>query len=337
MTEEKKNITSLLRDNKTVFIIIAVVLFLIELEIFAVAAMKSGRNAWLQILDDNGNVIHETDGKNLSDFNKYYFEKTFGRPVEEFQKRLEIKEIPFPFRAWFTAAVGIPIGIILLFAFVVRAYVTIFYGDELKPPPGTKDKMAKYETELERIIMTVSSFNIFTIGFLILLGVFMYWVLPNMITYVSRVSIETLVRFKWAVAAMAAAAVGLFIWIIYLRYLLARRGIDNQAEIDKLRLQLEYFQGKEIPAHLAYHGDSNPPRLVTMNEAKAVDKTANGEADGAVRTVSQVPDEADVVTLSPQINPAKTDGDHETRAPQPETIQPNGASEEEKHAAHYHP
>ncbi len=77
MLKEKK-IATLIRENRTLFIIIAVVLFLVELEIFALAAMKSGRKSWLQVIDANGNVIHETDGKNLSDFNKYYFEKTFG-------------------------------------------------------------------------------------------------------------------------------------------------------------------------------------------------------------------------------------------------------------------
>ena len=92
------------------FIIIAVALFLIEIEIFAVAAMKSGRKSWLQVMDQHGNIIHETDGNDLSDFNKYYFEKTFG-PLDGYQVKLMTKEFPFPFRAWFVAAVGIPIGI----------------------------------------------------------------------------------------------------------------------------------------------------------------------------------------------------------------------------------
>ena len=54
---------SLLRENRMLFIIILVVLFLIELEIFAVAAMKSGRKSWLQVFDAKGNMIHETDGQ----------------------------------------------------------------------------------------------------------------------------------------------------------------------------------------------------------------------------------------------------------------------------------
>jgi hypothetical protein len=76
-------ISNLIQEHKTLFIIIIVGLFLLELEIFALAAMKSGRKSWLQVIDANDHVIHETSGKNLSEFNKYYFEKTFG-PFEDY-------------------------------------------------------------------------------------------------------------------------------------------------------------------------------------------------------------------------------------------------------------
>ena len=46
---------SLFRENKTLFILIAVGIFLIELEIFAVAAIHSGRKSWLEIKDQRGN------------------------------------------------------------------------------------------------------------------------------------------------------------------------------------------------------------------------------------------------------------------------------------------
>lgn len=263
-----KNIASLIRENKTVFIIMAIVLFLIELEIFAVAAMKSGRKTWLQVLDNNGNVIHETDGKNLSDFNKYYFEKTFG-PLDQYEKRLVIRETPFPFRAWLTAAVGIPIGVILLFAFMVKAYVSLFYGDR-KQEAGTGLPGAATNSDFERLVRTVSSFNVFTIGFLILLGMFMYWVLPNMVTYITKVSLDTVIRFKWVFIAVGIALAALFIWVIYLRYLLARRNIDRQAELEKVRLQLEYKRQSGEPIQIGhYDGEEEEPPLVSWTPADA--------------------------------------------------------------------
>jgi len=247
---QKKNITTFMRENKTLFIIISVVLFLIEIEIFALAAMKSGRKSWLQVMDVNGNVIHETDGKNLSEFNKYYFEKTFG-PFEQYPVKLVTKDLPFPFRAWFASAVGIPVAAFLLFAFFVRAYQSLFLKEE-NIIDETNLKGAEYEYRFEKIIAAISRFNIFIIGFLISLAVFLYWVIPNLIVYIGRTGTETIMRYKWIFLAVGIVFLGLFIWIIYLRYLLAKKTIDRQAEIDKYRLQLECNNIDDRPPQLTY-------------------------------------------------------------------------------------
>jgi hypothetical protein len=228
----KKNVAEIIRGNKTVFIVIAVALFLIELEIFAVAVMKSGRNSWLQVLDNKGNIVHETDGDSLSDFNKYYFEKTFG-PFENYEVRLQRRDVPFPFRAWFGAAVGIPDG-------------------------GGGGNAAEASNSLERIVTAVSGFNIFTIGFLILLGVVAYWIIPNVVTYLGQVGLDTLSRYKWVFITAAVIGVAIFIWMIYLRYLLARKAIDSQMEMNKYRMKLE-FKHKERLA-LEHLPEGNEPR-----------------------------------------------------------------------------
>ncbi len=239
---ENRSISALIQEHKTLLIIIMIGLFLLELEIFALAAMKSGRKSWLQVIDQNGNVIHETDGRQLSDFNKYYFEKTFG-PFENYDVRLQTKDIPFPFRAWFTAAVGLPLGLILLFGFIVKAYLALFHGDKLKKGPS--DVETPYENSVEGVLNRISRLNIFIIGFLILTAVLAYWILPNFITYVGRTSIETIIRFKWVFITLLFVMVGIVMWIIYLRYLLAKKSMETQAELDKIKLQLAYQNGKE--------------------------------------------------------------------------------------------
>ena len=246
---------ALLRENRMLFIIILVVLFLIELEIFAVAAMKSGRKSWLQVFDTKGNVIHETDGQNLSEFNKYYFEKTFG-PFEQYQVKLVTKDLPFPFRAWFVAAVGIPVGAMLLFAFFVRTYQSLFYKEEKMPhDPDLKEK--EYEYRFEKIIAAISRFNIFAIGFLIFLAVFLYWVIPDLIVYLGRVGTETMTRYKWIFLSAAVIFLGLIVWMIYLRYLLAKKTIDSHMEIKKYRMQLEYDKTDHISLQLEYDPEEN--------------------------------------------------------------------------------
>jgi len=255
---QKKDIATLIRENRTAFIVIAVILFLIEVEIFALAAMKAGHRSWLQFVDNHGNVVHETDGKNLSDFNKYYFEKNFGS-VNNYQRRLVSKDYPFPFRAWFVAAVGMPIGIILLLAFTIKSYISFMYGADDK-----KDGGNGYQTQMERMVASVSRFNIFTIGFLVLLGVFCYWVIPETITYLGRVGEETISRYRWVFISAALIMVGMVAWVIYLRYLLAVKTIDSQVELDKYRLQLGLDPAYTQQLQLEYK-EGNPRQQVTWN------------------------------------------------------------------------
>ncbi|MCB2149492.1 MAG: hypothetical protein KQI81_23630 [Deltaproteobacteria bacterium] len=253
------HISNLIQENKTLFVIIIVGLFLLELEIFALAAMKSGRKSWLQVIDANGNVIHETSGSNLSEFNKYYFEKTFG-PFENYQVRLETRENPFPFRAWFVAAIGIPVGAMLLFGFVVKAYVAIFHSSELHGDESKPTWEPGYESRLESILIRISRMNIFIIGFLIFVGVISYWIIPNMITYIGRTGIDAIIRFKWVFIILGGVVAGLGVWIVYLRYLLAKKSIESHTEIEKHRLALEYKSQNSLPLRLdAPSAENGPP------------------------------------------------------------------------------
>lgn len=254
-----KDVKSIIREHKTLFIIVAVVLFLLELQIFAVSAMKSGRKSLMQILDKSGNVIHETDGRNLSDFNKYYFEKTFG-PLEQYQVRLETREYPFPFRAWFVAAVGIPVGIVLLFSFVVKAYISLFYGNE-KDPDSFGSHAESGDTRFEIILSRISRFNIFTIGFLIFLAVFAYWVVPNLITFLGKTGLETLSQYKIFFISAALIFLAIVVWVIYLRYRLAVKSIESRTEIEKQRLQLEMAEQMSDRVHIEYHPEEEDRKV----------------------------------------------------------------------------
>lgn len=252
-----KGLSEIIREKKKLFIIAAVCLFLIELEIFALAAMKSGRQSWLEISDHQGVVIYETKGDTLSDFNKYYFEKTFG-PLDSYRVRMVHREKPFPFRAWFAAAVGIPVCAVLLLAFVVRAWSAIFYGDRASDEsPGKNATDPGGQTEIPegrlfRALDRVSRFNIFVIGFLVLTAALSIWMVPNLLADLSRAGIETLVRFKWVFLGAAAVVIGFLAWIIYLKYRLAQRAIDARTELDKYRLELEYNAAGDVSRQIEF-------------------------------------------------------------------------------------
>lgn len=253
MTHDR-NLKSIIHENKTLFIIIAVVLFLMELQIFAIAAIKSGQQSRLQVRDQRGNLIYEIDANYLSDFNKYQFEKTFG-PLDQYDVSLITREVPFPFRAWFVAAVGIPIGLVLLFAFIVHAHVSLFYGDTLKTGSSGRDRDF-HETRLETMLSRVSRFNIFTIGFLIFLAVFAYWVIPNLITFLGKTGIETLTHYKMFFITVAFIFLAIVVWVIYLRYRLALKTIESRTEIEKQRLQLELSDRGDKLSQIEYKGEN---------------------------------------------------------------------------------
>jgi hypothetical protein len=236
---KSSRITNLLQENKGLFTIIVVGLFLLEIEIFALAAMTSGKQSILQVLDNQGNVIHESSGDNLSDFNKQNFEKVFG-PLEKYTVQLNTKDVPFPFRAWFVAAICIPIGVMMLFAFVVQAYLVIFHGDKVAKTESGLVNESGTETKLESLLDRIGRMNIFNIGFLVFIGVISYWIIPNMLTYLGHIGIDFFIQYKWVFIALVVILFCVGLWIIYLRYLLASKSIDSHIEVEKHRLSLEY-------------------------------------------------------------------------------------------------
>lgn len=235
-----------LQENKTLFAIIVVGLFLLELEIFALAAMTAGKHSVLQVLDNKGNVIHESSGNNLSDFNKKQFEQIFGS-LDKYTVRLDTHKTPFPFRAWFVAAICVPIGAMMLFGFIVKAYLTLFHKEEVDNDQPPSESGSDPQNKLDSTLNRISRMNIFNIGFLIFVGVVSYWIVPNSLTYLGHVGIEFFTRFKWVYVGMVAIVVCIVLWIIYLRYKLAKQSIESQTEIQKHRLSLEYNSQLDAP------------------------------------------------------------------------------------------
>ncbi len=261
----KTNWFSLLKEYKVLVGIIITGLFLIEFEIFTFAAMSSGKQPRLQVLNTSGKVVYEIKGSTLANFNKERFEKAFG-PFENYQVKLTEKNIPFPFRAWFSAAIGVPVGLVLLLAFVLKAVMVFIYGAE--ESPENKDGV-EYNKEnqqtispdngfnkphagIEKLLMSISRFNIFIIGFLVICMVFLLWMIPNTLNFLAKVGIDTILQFKWVFLGGFIAVFILFAWFMYMKYKLANKMIDAETEIKKYQLQLEYTKSNNNVPELEY-------------------------------------------------------------------------------------
>lgn len=253
-------ITKLLQEHKALFTIVVVGLFLLELEIFALAIMHSGKKSVLQVIDHQGQVIHESSGNNLSDFNRPNFEKVFG-PLDNYTLQLNKHDVPFPFRAWFVAAVCIPIGAMMLFAFVVKGYLVIFHGEKVEKladqDSGPVNDSVN-ETTLESTLNRISRMNIFNIAFLVFIGGISYWIIPNAFTYLGHIGFDFFVQYEWVFFVALGIAVFVCLWIIYLRYLLAKKSIQSQTELQKHRISLEYNARTDEPLQLEGPSDTDP-------------------------------------------------------------------------------
>ena len=249
--------TSFLKAHKTLLLVVVVGFFLMELQIYALASMRSGTQPRTRVFNPAGEMVYELKGAKLTSFDKYYFEKTFG-PLDNFQVKVHNLEVPFPFRAWFSAAVGIPVGFVLLLAFVVKVVTTFLQGHIDEKPKGEKSESKISISGAENLLLRVSRFNVFIIGFLIVLGAFLYWVIPNTLAFLAQTGIDAMVEFKWVVIAVGAALFVLFSWFMYMKYQLAKKGLAAEAEIRKYELLLTHERMKQESAALEFSpGEKN--------------------------------------------------------------------------------
>jgi len=239
------NIKNSLLQNKPLMIIVAMVLIFVELYIFFIFSAKSGTKHTLQVLNDSGTVIYETDGKHLTEFKKYYFEATFG-PFENYEKKLVTRTVPFPFRAWFTTALGLPLGFTLLFAFIISA-VSRLAGKKQEEPQATGNADAEPTGKMDEFLAQINRMNIFIIGAGTFLVVLAFWVLPNLISFIGQTGLEIIERYGWFFAIAGMAILLIFAWFLYLRYLLAKKALEAETHIREYQLSLSRLPGPESP------------------------------------------------------------------------------------------
>jgi hypothetical protein len=256
------NIKNSFFQNKPLLIIVAMLLILVELQIFFVFSAKSGKKNTLQVMNDSGTVIYEADGEHLTQFKKYYFESTFG-PFENYEKKLITRTEPFPFRAWFATAIGLPLGFTLLFAFIISAFSTLL-GKKQKEPQATGDSDDEKNTEpkgkMDQFLAQINRMNIFIIGAGVFLVVLAFWVLPNLVSVIGQTGLEVIERYGWFIAIAVVGVLLIFAWFLYLRYLLAKKTLEAEAHIREHQLNLSRLAEPE-PSMLEIENKSDPDIL----------------------------------------------------------------------------
>lgn len=252
------------QEHKIVFTVLIIGLLFFELQIFVLAAMKSGRQARIQVMDQQDQVVYETVYADFDANEKIRFEETFG-PLTDFKVRQVTVQRPFPFRAWFAGAIGLPIGAMLLFAYFVRAYEALFFKDD-KNGIQAADNRDGATDRIGLMIRRISRLNIFVLGSFVLLLVIGMYAVPHLVADLGRHGASVVSEYRWVFISIFAVILGLVIWFIFLRYRLARRTIDAQMEVEKYRLQLEFqhrqgsrITGPDQQLRLPDHSTSDEP------------------------------------------------------------------------------
>ena len=228
-----------------IILTIAVLAFLVlELLIYLAAASQAGQKSRVVVTDQNGIIKYETSGTSLTSYERMTFENTFG-PLENYQIQIHTDSQPFPFRAWVSAAVGIPVGLVLLVSFVVKVYLNLLYGEEKSKPEETAE--ASKTNRFGSLFHLFNGFSIFHVGFFLVIAVLLLWMVPNFLGDFFKISVVTIREFKWFFLGASMFIAFLVTWVIFLRYKLSKKMLENQLDIEKFRVEKQMLIQAESP------------------------------------------------------------------------------------------
>lgn len=238
------------RFQKTVLAVSIFAFLVLELLIYLASAGQAGEKSRVVITDANGAKVYETQGSALTSYEKLYFENTFG-PLANHRIHLETEAAPFPFRAWVSAAVGIPVGLTMLVSFLVRVYLLLLYGEDKEK----KEEAPQESSQNDRFGSLFNSFHnisVFHIGFFVIIGVLIFWIVPNFLQDFAKVIMVAMREYKMFFLGSAIFLALLITWIIYLRYKLSKQMLENQLDLEKFRVEKQLLVQSEPPQLLPH-------------------------------------------------------------------------------------
>lgn len=233
------------RYQKIVLVVSVAVLLILELLIYLASAGQAGQKSRIVITDPNGEKKYETQGASLTSYEKLYFENTYGS-LNNYRIHLETEELPFPFRAWVSAAVGIPVGLALLVAFVVRIYLHLLYGEEKEKGDDPEEPLSR-KPGMGSYFGMFHHLSIFHVGFFVLIAVLLFWIVPNFLQDFLRIAVAAIREYKMFFLGASIFLALLITWIIYLRYKLSRQMLNNQLDLEKFRFEKQLLIQSEPP------------------------------------------------------------------------------------------
>ncbi len=235
-----KKLRKLLEYSVPDLFLILSIFAMIEFGILMVCVVYSANQDIVKIYNSNNVIVYE-DAYNISYIDE--FKKIYG--IENFKEegfvvtRVGIDN-KFPTRAWIALSICVPLVLILFVVFIVKVFADIFHLKKEDEAGSKKGRQNPYfeETKFEKLFSTLGRLNIYSLGCTVILLVFLYWMVPDLLIYLGKISYQTISELKWVVLSVVLFGGAYMMLKIFLSYKTKNEIIKQQAEIQKNRDQL---------------------------------------------------------------------------------------------------
>jgi len=249
MSEEKLR---KLVDNRVPGLFLILVTFaVIEFGILVVCVAFSSNQDIVKIYNAENEVVYENEYNliHIKEFKRAYGIKNF-KDAGFVLTRLK-KENKFPTRAWIALSICIPLVLILFTAFIIKVFEDMFQSSkktEKKEETNDEETVASdfEETKFEKLFSTLGRLNIYSLATTILLIAFLYWMVPDLLVYVGKISYQTISELKWVILGIILLGGIYFIVKAVLAHKTRNEIIRQQADIQKNRDRLAIEAKLEI-------------------------------------------------------------------------------------------
>jgi hypothetical protein len=252
---------------KLVLALSVILLLVLELSIYIVVSSQSGLKSTVVIADVNGTKIYETPGTVLTAYEKMVFESSFGS-LQNYKMHVESESVPFPYRSWILLAIGIPMGLILLLYFLVRVWLILLNEDHADKACDASSTQGK--ARLVSFLSASRHISVLHVGFVVVLAVLSLWLIPSFLGDIIGSCVAAVREYQLFFLGFSVFAGGFLIWIVYLRYKLSKRMLDNQMEIEKYRIQTNLLaQNPDLQQleHVGGEADKQPVQLLETRDS----------------------------------------------------------------------
>lgn len=213
---------------------------MIEFGILMICLLLSGNQDVIRVYNTANTLVYEDkyDTTALNEFKTVSGIKNF--KDEGFVVTRTVIEDKFPTRSWIALSVCVPIVLILFVVFIVRVFEDVFRPKKKNQSTTEKSQPTSDfdETRFEKLFSTLSRLNIYALGAMIILVGFLYWMIPDLLIYLGKISYQTISELKWIIICLVIFGSIYLVFRTFLSYKTKTEIIRQQSEIQKNRDRL---------------------------------------------------------------------------------------------------